>query len=52
MGFKFDLDALSYHENSELSIKIDNHKINIKPKPTETFELMIDRMRNGHSYPS
>lgn len=41
VGFKYDIDALSYLQAGELTIKIGTHKIRMNPIPTKVFQMAI-----------
>lgn len=48
VGFKYDIDALSYLQAGELTIKTGTHKIRMNPVPTKVFQLSINDMSEKH----
>lgn len=41
LGFKYDIDALSFLENGVLTVKTSSHKIHLQPIPTKAFQHII-----------
>ena len=42
LGFKYDIDALSFLQTGGLTIKTMSHKIHLDPIPTKVFEYIMN----------
>lgn len=37
LGFKYDIDAMSFLETGGLTVKTSSHRIHLEPTPTKAF---------------
>ena len=47
VGFRYDIDAMSYYQTGFLAIKTETQDIKTVPKPTKVFQLLLSNMAEG-----